>query len=205
MVAGGTTIAGFFPATAMPDSDWWSALWPEPAQVLAKLGLKRGMNVVDLCCGDGLFTAALAQMARRVVAVDIDARMLDLARAKVGAAGAINCAFVEGDAYEIATLVPWPADLVLIANTFHGVPDKERLARGVAAILKPNGRFVVVNWHRRPREETPVLGEQRGPKTEMRMEPEDVAAAVEQSGLRLERVVELPPYHYGAILQKPAA
>ncbi len=192
-------IEGFFPATGMPDSDWWGALWPEPARILADLGVEPGMDVVDLCCGDGLFTAPIAQMARRVVAIDIDPRMLDLARAKVGDAGATNCAFVEGDAYAIATLASWPADLVFIANTFHGVPDKERLGHGVAAVLKPNGRFVVVNWRRRPREETPVLGLPRGPKTEMRMEPEDVAAAIEQSGLRLERVVELPPYHYGAI------
>src|SRR5579875_1395023 len=195
-------MAGFFPATAMPDSDWWNILWPEPAQVVAKLGVKPGMDVVDLCCGDGLFTAPIAQMARRVLAIDIDPRMLELAQARVAAAGATNCAFVLGNAYEIAALVPWPADLVLIANTFHGVPDKARLAREVAAILKPNGRLVVVNWHRRPREETSVLGQPRGPKTEMRMEPEDVAAAVAPSGLKRERVVELPPYHYGAMFVK---
>ncbi|MBX5453313.1 MAG: methyltransferase domain-containing protein [Acidobacteriia bacterium] len=199
MTTDGKTMAGFFPATAMPDSDWWNILWPEPAQVVAKLGVKPGMDVVDLCCGDGLFTAPMAQIARRVLAIDIDPQMLDLARARVAAAGATNCAFVLGDAYEIAALVPWLADLVLIANTFHGVPDKARLAHGVAAILKPKGRLVVVNWHRRPREETPVLGQPRGPKTEMRIEPEDVATAVAPSGLRLERVVELPPYHYGAI------
>ncbi len=192
-------MAGFFPGTAMPDSDWWSILWPEPEEVVAKLGVEPGMDVVDLCCGDGLFTAPIAQRARRVLAIDIDPQMLDLARAKLDAVGVTNCAFVAGNAYEIASLVPWPADLVFIANTFHGAPDKARLARSVAAILKPNGRFVVINWHRRPREETLVLGQPRGPKTEMRMEPEDVAAAIAPSGFRLERIVELPPYHYGAI------
>ncbi len=205
MEQGAGAIEGFFPATAMPDVDWWSALWPEPSQVVAKLGVEPGVDVVDLCCGDGLFTAALASVARRVFAIDIDPRMLDVARARVGAVGAANCVFVEGDAYAIAALAPWPADLVLIANTFHGVPDKERLGHAAAAALKPNGRFVVVNWRRRPREETLVLGQPRGPKTEMRMEPQDVAMAVERSGLKLERVVELPPYHYGAILRKPAA
>jgi hypothetical protein len=30
-----------------------------------------------------------------------------------------------------------PADYFLIADTFHGVPDKEALARGVARALKP--------------------------------------------------------------------
>ena len=29
--------------------------------------------------------------------------------------------------------------------------------------------FAIVNWHKRPREETPILGEPRGPKTELRM------------------------------------
>ena len=199
------TIEGFFPATVMPDRDWWERLWPDPGQTLATLGAGPGMDVVDLCCGDGLFTAALARMARRVAAIDIDPRMLDLARAKVAATGAGNCTFIEGDAYEVSTHVPWPADLVLIANTFHGVPDQARLATAVTAVLKPGGWFAVVNWHRRPREETTVLGEPRGPRTEMRMTPDDVAAAVEPDGLRLARVVELPPYHYGAIFEKPAA
>jgi len=62
-------------------------------------------------------------------------------------------------------------------NTFHGVPDKSRLARAVAAVLQPNGRFAVINWHRRSREETIVLGQPRGPKTEMRMTPEDAKLA----------------------------
>ena len=35
--------------------------------------------------------------------------------------------------------------------------------------------------------------------TEMRMAPDQVRAAVEPAGFRLSRVVELPPYHYGAI------
>jgi hypothetical protein len=96
-------------------------------------------------------------------------------------------------------------DFVLIANTFHGVPEKGRLAVAVAAILKPAGRFAIVNWHLRPREETIVLGQPRGPKTEMRMAPVDVATAIEPAGLNLVDVVELPPYHYGAIFEKPVA
>ena len=30
---------GLFPATAMPDPDWWQGLWPRPGEVLAKLGM----------------------------------------------------------------------------------------------------------------------------------------------------------------------
>jgi predicted methyltransferase len=44
----------------MPDDDWWQALWPDPAKVLVEMGVQPGMVVVDLCCGDGLFTAVAA-------------------------------------------------------------------------------------------------------------------------------------------------
>lgn len=37
------------------------------------------------------------------------------------------------------------------------------------------------------------------------MEPTDVAAALEPCALRLKHVVELPPYHYGAILRRADA
>ena len=197
-------IKSFFPATAMPDADWWEALWPRPGEVLANLGIEPNMDVIDLCCGDGLFTAPLARMVRHVVAIDLDAAMLDAARTKVAAAKVANCDFVEGDAYAVAELVDRPADFVLMANTFHGVPDKLRLARAVAMVLKPRGRFAIINWHGRPRDETTVLGQPRGPKTEMRMTPDDVAATVEPAGLKFAGVIELPPYHYAAIFEQPA-
>ena len=34
---------------------------------------------------------------------------------------------------------------MLMATTFHGVPDKLRLVRAVAAVLKPGGEFAVIN------------------------------------------------------------
>jgi hypothetical protein len=49
-----------------------------------------------------------------------------------------------------------------------------------------------------------VLGQPRGLKTELRMVPENVRAAVAPAGLRLVRVVDLPPYHYAAIFERPA-
>ena len=140
----------------MPDPDWWLALWPRPDEVLETLGLEKAAEVVDLCCGDGLFTIPLARMVRHVAAIDLDPAPLAVARDRAIAEGLTNCTFTVGDAYDLEKLVPGRVDWVLIANTFHGVPDKTRLARAVAAVLKPGGRFAVINWHRRPREETIV-------------------------------------------------
>jgi SAM-dependent methyltransferase len=118
--------------------------------------------------------------------------------------GVTNCEFVTGDAYDIASLAPRPADVVFMANAFHGVPDPLRLARAVRDALKPAGRFAVVNWHRRPREDTKVLGEPRGPKTELRLTPEQTIAAIEPGGLKLARLIEVPPYHYAAVFERTA-
>jgi len=193
--------AGFFEGTEMPTAGWWAALWPNPASVLAATGLRPGMEAVDLCAGDGWFTLAMAQIARHVTAIDIDADLLGAARHRVMANGE-NCDFIAGNAYDLPALASAPVDFVLLANAFHGVPDRPRLVRSVREILKPGGLLAIVNWHPRPREETTILGEPRGPRTELRLSSEETTAAAEAGGLRLVRVVELPPYHYGSILQR---
>ena len=190
---------GFFEGTEMPIAGWWEALWPDPAGVLASVGITQDMDVIDLCSGDGWFTLQIAKLARHVTAIDIDSSLLDVARHRLSENGITNCDFVAGDASELATLAPLRFDFVFMANAFHGVPDGPRLARAVHATLKPGGQFAIVNWYPRPREETTVLGEPRGPKTDLRLSPETTIAAVEESGLKLARLIEIPPYHYGAI------
>jgi ubiquinone/menaquinone biosynthesis C-methylase UbiE len=198
-------IPGFFQGTEMPTSGWWEALWPDPARVLAAVTMSPGMEVIDLCSGDGWFTFPIARLARRVIAIDIDPGLLEVARHRLTERGVTNCDFRSGDAYELGHLVERPVDFIFMANAFHGVPDRPCLARSVRASLKPGGSFAVVNWHRRPREETVALGEPRGPKTELRLSPEQTIEAVKASGLELTRVVEVPPYHYGAVFKNPPA
>jgi ubiquinone/menaquinone biosynthesis C-methylase UbiE len=200
----GSDLPGFFEATEMPSAAWWEALWPDPAAVLGAVGLIQGTEAIDLCSGDGWFTSSIAQAARHVVAIDIDRNMLDVARQRLHQNGISNCDFVAGDAYELGKFAPRPADFIFLANAFHGVPDRPRLARAVREALRPEGRFVIVNWHQRAREETTVLGEPRGPKTELRLSPKQTIEAVEASGLMLARIVELPPYHYGAVFNRSA-
>jgi ubiquinone/menaquinone biosynthesis C-methylase UbiE len=198
-------IGGFFPATTMPDDDWWQILWPDPAKSLVAMGVRAGMVAIDLCSGSGLFTVGLAQIAARVYAIDIDAALLDRARMRTAAAGSANCSFILADAMTVAAVVPEAVDYVLLANTFHGVPDQAALTGAIASTLKPCGQFGIVNWHRRPREETVVLGQPRGPRTDMRMAPEEVLQVVQAAGLHFLRVIGMPPYHYGATFRKPGA
>jgi ubiquinone/menaquinone biosynthesis C-methylase UbiE len=194
---------GFFEGTEMPTAGWWEALWPDPAGVLAAVGLLPDMDVIDLCSGDGWFTLQIAKAARHVSAIDIDPTLLEVSRHRLAENGVTNCEFIAGDAYEIAKVTP-PADFVFLANAFHGVPDRARLARAVKDALKADGSFAIINWHKRLREETLILGEPRGPKTELRMSPEETIKSVEIGGLKFTKIVEVPPYHYGVVFTRAA-
>jgi SAM-dependent methyltransferase len=193
---------GFFEGTEMPTAGWWEALWPDPVKMLTSVGVTAGSNVVDLCSGDGWFTLQIARLARHVIAIDIDPALLNVAQLRLAENGVTNCELVAGDAYDLTSLVAKPVDFVFLANAFHGVPDKTRLARSVREILGPAGRFAIVNWHQRPREETTMLGEPRGPRTDLRLSPEQTIAAVEAAGLKLSKLVDVPPYHYGAVFER---
>jgi 2-polyprenyl-3-methyl-5-hydroxy-6-metoxy-1,4-benzoquinol methylase len=198
-------MSAIFPATSMPDRDWWAALWPDPASLLLSLGVSPGMTVLDLCCGDGYFTAPLAKIVDgRVYALDLDPKMIELARLEASRQGVSVLKWITADARDIEQLIPEQVDFVLIANTFHGVPDQAGLVRAVAKTLKRRGLFAVVNWHQLPREQTTVLGQPRGPKTDMRMPPEAVEVVVEPVGFGFGRTVDLPPYHYGVVFERSA-
>jgi ubiquinone/menaquinone biosynthesis C-methylase UbiE len=160
------------------------------------------MTVLDLCCGDGYFTAPLAKLVQgKVIALDLDCEMLDRAKAEVARQNATVGQWLCADAMALSEHVAEALDYVLMANTFHGVPDQTGLARTVHSVLRPQGLFAIVNWYPSKRADTKVLGEPRGPTAEMRMSPQAVAAAVEPVGFRPARIVELPPYHYGAVFE----
>jgi len=185
----------------MPTAGWWEALWPDPAGVLAAVGMKPGMDVVDLCSGDGWFTLQIAKIARHVAAIDIDPTLLEVTRRRLAENRIENCDLVKGNAYEINSFIRHPVDFIFMANSFHGVPDRTRLARAVGTAVKPGGFFAVVNWQSRPREETCVLGEPRGPKTQLRLSPEQTVKSIEPAGLALAQIIDVPPYHYGAVFK----
>jgi SAM-dependent methyltransferase len=193
---------GFFEGTEMPTAGWWEALWSNPVGVLIKVGVKSDMDVIDLCSGDGWFTLQIAKLARHVIAIDIDPALLEVARHRLAEGGVENCDFVVGNACDIGRLWPRPVDFVFLANAFHGVPDRLPLARSVRDALNPSGRFAIINWHSRPREKTTVLGEPRGPRTELRMSPDQTIAAAELGDLRFSKLVDVPPYHYGAVFER---
>ncbi len=202
MAVTATDSRSIWPNTGMPDQDWWSALWPDPDWVLRRIRLRPMRHAVDLCCGDGWFTPALARLADRTTALDGDPDMIARAMARTAEQQVSDCRFMIGNAQALPDTLDAPADLVLLANTLHGAPDPATLLGTIETVLAEQGCVVVINWHRWPAERTPVLGRPRGPHVETRMTPTQVASAAETAGFATERLVELPPFHYAVVLRR---
>jgi 16S rRNA C967 or C1407 C5-methylase (RsmB/RsmF family) len=92
-----SNLPGFFQGTDMPTGGWWEALWPDPSGVLAAVGLGPGMEVVDLCSGDGWFTLQIAKIARHVVAIDVDPNLLEVSRHRLSEGGVTDCDYVRAN------------------------------------------------------------------------------------------------------------
>ncbi|MEV5935809.1 methyltransferase domain-containing protein [Streptomyces sp. NPDC052079] len=111
-----------------------------------RLGLPRrgeGLRVLDLGCGTGASTAALARVlpGARVVAVDASAGMLARAAAKPWPD---RVTFVRAAAEELTGAgVEGPFDAVFAAYLFRNVSDPDAVLTTVRDLLVPGGRLGV--------------------------------------------------------------
>ncbi|MDG5760131.1 class I SAM-dependent methyltransferase [Natronococcus sp. A-GB1] len=194
-----------FRNTGQPDWDWWGKLWPTPGATLRRLGIDRGTTLAEVGSGDGYFALPAARIVEPapVYAVDLEPDLLAALDEVASAQGIENVHTIRGDARDLDEILPEPVEAVILANAFHGVDDYDRLLEAVANSLRPGGSFVVVNWADRPREETTVVGEARGPPTELRVGPDETRKVVlEHGGFAVDRALELPPYHYGLVFER---
>ncbi|WP_433623058.1 class I SAM-dependent methyltransferase [Halomicrococcus sp. NG-SE-24] len=192
-----------FRNTGQPDWDWWETLWPDPEGVLRNLGLEPDDRVAEVGCGDGYFALPAAETAEEVYAVDLNEELLaDLRSAAERRGVAVDVATIPGDADDLPDLLPRPATFALLANVLHGVPEPASFLDTVAESLTDRGRVGVVNWRDRPREETTVDGEPRGPPADLRMPPTATERALADAGYEVATVVDLPPYHYGVVAER---
>lgn len=189
-----------FRNTRQPDWDWWSELWPRPKERLRTLGVSSGRSVADVGSGNGYFTLPVAELVgdAPVYAVDIDEELLEELGAAAESRGLSNITCIHDDARDLAAVLPERVDVVLMANTFHGVEDKDAFVKQAYESLRPGGQFIVVNWHDLPRAETPVAGRARGPPDELRLSVERTRELMAETFEEIEEV-DLPPYHYALV------
>lgn len=109
--------------------------------VAAKLGQP---EVLDLGCGAGHASFAVAPVARSVVAYDLSSRMLEVVAAASQARGLGNISTRQGDVAQLP-YADASFDLVLTRFSAHHWPDVQAALSEVARVLRPGGSLVVVD------------------------------------------------------------
>jgi ubiquinone/menaquinone biosynthesis C-methylase UbiE len=117
-------------------------------RTIGRLGLERGAHVLDLPCGSGASALPAAEAVGptgSVVAVDLSAGLLELARAKARAAGLRNLRFLQADMR--ATGLPDRSfDAVVCVFGVFFVPDRPALMRELWRLVRPGGTLAVTCW-----------------------------------------------------------
>ena len=107
-------------------------------------------SILDLCTGTGDLAIRLARKVNGetiIQALDYSHPMLEVARKKAGKAGLHNIEFIHGDAASMP-LENEDLDVIGIAFAFRNLtyknPDREKFLDEIYRVLKPQGKFVIV-------------------------------------------------------------
>jgi SAM-dependent methyltransferase len=118
----------------------WRRRYRHPERTVERLGLKPTDTVLELGCGSGLFTRAIAACCAHLIAADIEPQYL--AETKAKSAGVTNLEYLRSDA-AILPLESDSVDVIVLISTLPEVPDPVRALRECLRVLKPQGRIVV--------------------------------------------------------------
>jgi cyclopropane fatty-acyl-phospholipid synthase-like methyltransferase len=113
--------------------------------IIQRLDLQPGMTVLDIGCGPGRLTIAVAEQVGpqgAVVAIDLQTGMLRRAQERAQAADLSNIRFVQARVGE-GKLEAGLADRALLVTVLGEIPDREAALREVFAALKPGGMLSV--------------------------------------------------------------
>ena len=121
----------------------------------ANLGVKPGMTVCDMGCGNGFHSLQLAKMVGprgKVLAVDIQPQMLELLRERTKEAKIDNVKPIQGTLSD-PKLPVGQVDLILCVDVYHEFSHPEHMLAGMRNSLAKDGQVVLVEY----REEDPEV------------------------------------------------
>ena len=115
-----------------------------PGKILGEY-IEPGQTVLDLGCGSGTFTIAMARMvveAGRVIAVDVQEEMLQMVRQKAVKEG-LACRITTHKSAPDGIGISDKVDFALAFYMIHEVPDVDAFLMEVASLLKPSGKLLI--------------------------------------------------------------
>ena len=115
-------------------------------RLVDSLGIRPGLKVLDLGCGDGTTAVPAAQLGADVLGVDVAENLVAAGNARARAAGLANLRFQEGDASDLRDLGDGSFDLVVSIFGAMFAPRPFDVAHEMVRVTRPGGRIVMGNW-----------------------------------------------------------
>ena len=113
--------------------------------LVGRIGVAKGMKVLDLGCGDGTTAVPSAKLGAEVLGVDIASNLVAAGNRRATEAGLSNLRFQEGDASELKDLADRSFDLVVSIFGAMFAPRPGDVAKAMVPLCLPasteNGRI----------------------------------------------------------------
>src|SRR5213594_680421 len=114
--------------------------------LVERLGITKGIKVLDLGCGDGTTALPEARLGAEVLGVDIAKNLVEAGNRRAKDEGLTNCKFQEGDASNLHELKDHSFDLVVSIFGATFAPKPFDVAREMVRVTRPGGRIIMGNW-----------------------------------------------------------
>lgn len=119
-------------------------LWKR--RLIRLAGIESGANALDLCCGTGDVTFAMAKAGATATGLDFNAAMLNVARQRQAAGeGGGSSEFLQGDALNL----PFADDQFDVISISYGLRNLADFKRGLSEmrrVARPGGRLLILDF-----------------------------------------------------------
>jgi demethylmenaquinone methyltransferase / 2-methoxy-6-polyprenyl-1,4-benzoquinol methylase len=112
--------------------------------IMRRMAVKKGSKALDLCCGTGDWSLALAKVvgsSGQVVGLDFSENMLKVAKQKVAKEQLANIELIHGNAMNLP-FEDHTFDYVTIGFGLRNVPDLKQVLSEMYRVVKPGGKVV---------------------------------------------------------------
>ena len=137
---------------------WWDPAGPsKPLHELNPLRLRyvenavglRDAQVLDVGCGGGILSEAMARSGARVIGIDLSQAVLDVAELHA-LEGKLAIEYRAIAAEELAAARPGSFDLVTCMEMLEHVPDPAKALAALGSLVRPGGHVIVSTLNRKP-------------------------------------------------------
>src|SRR5438477_5796475 len=114
--------------------------------LVQRIGITKGLKVLDLGCGDGTTALPAAKLGADVLGVDIAQNLVEAGNKRAAEQALTNCRFQEGDASNLQQSQDHTFDLVISIYGAMFAPKPFEVAKEMVRVTRPGGRIVMGNW-----------------------------------------------------------